>query len=157
MLPAQKVQLYLYDSLLLANLPTYCVSYNPVKVGVYLTCTLGITDTLSIDVCAPLLANVIKFLYVLLKNSLLFAYINYFFLICLQIFKNMNQNYSLKYIRREKLLESLALLDSDVDRLNLLVDRYMNLQDTLFELQVSYVEVCLNLKKLSESCVQVPF
>lgn len=71
-------------------------------------------------------------------------------------------NYSLKYIRRQKILENLGPLPSDKERIDVLVEKCMNLQDTLLELQESYVQVCLNYKKLSElydsdSCAHLPF
>lgn len=68
-----------------------------------------------------------------------------------------SHNFSLKYIRRSSLVASLATIESDEKKIGLLIDKVMSLQDTLLELQTSYVEVCLNYKKLSEVCAQAPF
>lgn len=64
-------------------------------------------------------------------------------------------NNSLSQIRRRKILESLDKCDSPATRESLLLDRIIELEDSLLELQETYAETLLSFKKLS--CVQVPF
>lgn len=67
------------------------------------------------------------------------------------------ENHSIKYIRRSSLVASLAAIEDDKTKINLLIDKVMSLQDTLFELQQTYVEERLNNRELHRICVHNPF
>lgn len=65
----------------------------------------------------------------------------------------MNNSFSAQ--RRRKILDSLERCDSPASRESLLLDRILELEDSLLELQETYAELTLSFKKFS--CVQVPF
>lgn len=50
-------------------------------------------------------------------------------------------------ISKQKLLEYLDLCDSDSVRINILVDKLVELQDSLSELQDAYCEMLINFRR----------
>lgn len=64
-------------------------------------------------------------------------------------------NNSNSSLRRQAIIDALNRCDSPHARELLLLDKVIELQDTLFELQQMYAELSLSFKRLQ--CVQVPF
>ena len=64
-------------------------------------------------------------------------------------------NNSNSAIRRRNILDSLSRCDNPATRESLLVDRIIELEDSLLELEQTYAEVCRVMKKMS--CVHSPF
>lgn len=59
-------------------------------------------------------------------------------------------NVSNHFIRRQSILDALEKCDSRDTRESLLLDKVIQLQDTLFELQQSYCELQLAFRRLSK-------
>lgn len=63
-------------------------------------------------------------------------------------------DYSLKILRRNKIFQALDKCDSQEQRIELLVNKVLDLQNSLCELQDAYTEMLISYRNL---CVQTPF
>lgn len=64
-------------------------------------------------------------------------------------------NNSLRSRRKDAILNSVLPCDSDSKRIDILVERIIELENALYELKLSYAELRTYLKNFK--CVQVPF
>ena len=62
-------------------------------------------------------------------------------------------NNSLKYLRKSAIYDSLECCSNDSQKINMLVDKVIELQNCLVDLQAAYYE-CLN--KFNTLCAQIP-
>lgn len=76
--------------------------------------------------------------------------------------KDYSNSYALtrssRQIRKRNLLDSLSCCSSYHDSLSCAIDKILELQDDLFELQQNYMELLINVKNLkTEICAPIPF